>query len=291
MLTHRGTAIKEALQRRRAIRRARRNRKLRYRKPRWGNRKKPKGWLAPSLRSRLDNTITWVQHLLRSCPIAAVSQELVKFDTQLLHNPEIAGREYQQGTLYGYEVREYVLEKWGRTCAYCGTTTVPLEVEHILCKARGGTNRVSNLTLACEPCNKNKGTMLVQDFLREKPDVLKRMLAQAKAPLKDAAAVNSTRWALYERLHALGLPLEVGTGRKRQNIIVSPEICQKPIGLMRLALVQVRQICCASIMCIPCSFKRTEEAVGRCAEWINMGFLALAQNNRSVSMGFKRAIW
>jgi 5-methylcytosine-specific restriction endonuclease McrA len=219
-LTHRGNTIKEALERRRALRRARRNRKTRYRKPRWSNRKKPKNWLAPSLRSRLDNTITWVQHLLRSCPIAAVSQELVTFDTQLLQHPEIAGKEYQQGTLYGYEVREYVLEKWGRTCAYCGTTDVPLEVEHILCKARGGTNRVINLTLACEACNKKKGTMLVQDFLQEKPDVLKRLLAQAKAPLKDAAAVNSTRWALYERLYALGLPIEVGTGgRTKYNRI------------------------------------------------------------------------
>jgi 5-methylcytosine-specific restriction endonuclease McrA len=149
---------------------------------------------------------------MRSCPITAISQELIKFDMQLMQNPEIEGREYQHGEVAGYELREYLLEKWGRRCAYCGGTDVPLEVEHILCRARGGTHRVSNLTLSCKPCNNAKGTQLIQDFLKDKPDVLKRIIAQAKAPLKDAAAVNTTRWALYCRLQSLGLPVETGTG-------------------------------------------------------------------------------
>lgn len=67
-------------------------------------------------------------------------------------------------------------------------------------------------SLACEPCNLKKGKQDIKDFLKKKPDVLKRVLAQAKAPLKDAAAVNATRWALYERLKLLGLPIECGTG-------------------------------------------------------------------------------
>ena len=71
---------------------------------------------------------------------------------------------------------------------------------------------MSNLCLACEPCNKAKGTQDIQDFLAKKPEVLKRILAQAKTPLGDAAAVNSTRWALFERLKALGLPVECGSG-------------------------------------------------------------------------------
>ncbi len=82
----------------------------------------------------------------------------------------------------------------------------------ILTRATGGTNRVSNLTLACEPCNIRKGTQDIRMFLASKPDVLKRVLAHAKAPLKDAAAVNATRWALYERLKKTGLPVECGTG-------------------------------------------------------------------------------
>lgn len=211
-LSHRGQAIRDALLSRRAIRRGRRARHTRYRKPRFENRTRPKGWLAPSLESRVCNVLTWVNRLMRICPIDAISMELVRFDLQQMENPEIAGVEYQQGTLAGYEVREYLLEKWGRRCAYCGKKDVHLQIEHIHPRAKGGTNRISNLCLACEPCNTAKDTLDIKVFLAKKPDVLKRILAQAKAPLKDAAVVNATRWALYEQLKALGLPVECGSG-------------------------------------------------------------------------------
>ncbi|MFP5268947.1 RNA-guided endonuclease IscB [Coleofasciculus sp.] len=122
------------------------------------------------------------------------------------------GIEYQQGELFGYEVREYLLDKWNRKCAYCGVSGVPLQIEHIYPKSKGGSNRISNLCLACESCNLKKGTQSVEQFLKKKPDVLQRILAQAKRPLKDTAAVNSTRWALQEQLRATGLPVETGTG-------------------------------------------------------------------------------
>ena len=212
-LLHRGQAIKKSLDSRRTSRRSRRNRQTRYRKPRFNNRRhKKKGWLPPSRESRIVNVLTWTRRLMRLCPIDALSQELVKFDLQAMDNPEIAGIEYQQGTLAGYELREYLLEKWGRQCSYCGAKDVPLQIEHIQCRAKGGSNRVSNLCLACEPCNIKKGTQDIRDFLKGKPELLARILAQAKAPLKDAAAVNTTRWALYERLQALGLSVECGTG-------------------------------------------------------------------------------
>jgi 5-methylcytosine-specific restriction endonuclease McrA len=212
-LTHRGQAIKSALDDRRGVRRARRNRKTRYRKARWFNRKnKKKGWLPPSLESRIANTLTWVQRLSRYCPITAISMELVKFDLQQMEHPEISGVEYQQGTLAGYEIREYLLEKWKRQCAYCGAKDTPLQIEHIHPRAKGGTNRISNLALACEKCNTAKGTQDIKDFLKKKPEVLKRIQAQAKQPLKDAAAVNTTRWALFERLQTMGLPVECGSG-------------------------------------------------------------------------------
>src|SRR5581483_9096508 len=83
---------------------------------------------------------------------------------------------------------------------------------HIRPKARGGTDRVSNLTLACEKCNQKKGTQDIIGFLLEKPEVVAKILYQAKAPLKDAAAVNATRWTLFERLSAFGLPIECGSG-------------------------------------------------------------------------------
>ena len=212
-LTHRGQAIKNSLASRRASRRARRQRHTRYRKSRFTNRRnKGEGWIAPSLESRVCNVVTWVKKLMCVCPVMALSQELVRFDMQLMDHPEIAGVEYQQGTLQGYEVREYLLEQWGRQCVYCGAKGVPLEVEHICPHAHHGSNRLGNLTIACVPCNQEKGTQDIRVFLARKPELLARILAQAKAPLKDAAAVNITRWALYGRLKALGVPVECGTG-------------------------------------------------------------------------------
>ena len=223
-LEHRGKGIKKRLNNRRAVRRSRRNRQLRYRKPRFENRRTPQGWLPPSLESRISNVLTWVNRLRRYGPITAISMELAKFDMQKMENPEISGVEYQQGTLEGYEVREYLLEKWNRQCAYCGKKDVPLQVEHIHPRANGGTKRISNLCLACEKCNVAKGTQDIKDFLKKKPDVLKRILAQAKEPLKDAAAVNATRGALYERLKATGLAVECGTGGRTKYNRVTREL-------------------------------------------------------------------
>jgi 5-methylcytosine-specific restriction endonuclease McrA len=211
-LVHRGEAIKHALDQRRAVRRGRRQRKTRYRKPRFTNRRRKDGWIAPSLESRVANILTWVKRLRRICPIGALSLELVKFDLQQMDNPEISGLQYQQGTLFGYEIKQYLLEKWERACSYCASQDVPLQVEHIQAKANGGTDRVSNLCMACDSCNKAKGTQDIRVFLAGKPDLLARILAQARAPLKDAAAVNTTRWALYERLKQEGLPIECGSG-------------------------------------------------------------------------------
>ena len=139
-LKHRGFAIRDALTSRRQLRRSRRNRKTIQRQARFLNRTRPKGWLAPSLQSRIDNIKTWVKRLQKFAPITAISQELVRFDIQLMRNPDIQGKEYQQGTLAGYETREYLLEKWQRQCAYCGVKDVPLQIEHIHPRTKGGTN-------------------------------------------------------------------------------------------------------------------------------------------------------
>lgn len=210
-LVHRGRQISEALAARRNMRRRRRS-MLRYRSPRFLNRTKPKGWLAPSLQHRVDTTVSWVKRLQRWAPITAISTELVRFDMQRMQNPEIAGIEYQQGALAGYELREYLLEKWGRRCAYCDKTDLPLQIDHIQARARGGSNRASNLTLACGPCNQRKATKPIQEFLKADPKRLTRILAGAKRPLRDAAAVNATRWALAESLKATGLPVELASG-------------------------------------------------------------------------------
>lgn len=215
-LVHRGPTIRDGLRRRAQLRRSRRQRQTRYRAPRFLNRRCRTGWLAPSLQHRLDTTIAWVQRLRRLAPITHLAQELVCFDMQLMQaqaeGRAIEGIGYQHGTLAGFELREYLLAKWNRTCAYCDAQGVPLEKEHIVPTARGGTDRVSNLTLACRPCNEKKGARDVREFLAQQPARLERLLAQTKAPLNDAAAVNATRWALFRRLRSTELPVETGSG-------------------------------------------------------------------------------
>ena len=211
-LSHRGRQISEALTARRQMRRGRRG-NLRYRAPRFLNRgNKGKGWIAPSLQHRVDTTLAWVKRIVRWVPVHALVQELVRFDMQAMQTPGIEGVQYQQGTLMGYEIREFLLEKWGRKCAYCAAENVPLQIEHIRPKAKGGSNRASNLTLACQCCNEKKAALPVEVFLAKKPEVLKRILAQAKRLLKDAAAVNTTRWALFNALKNTGKPVETASG-------------------------------------------------------------------------------
>ena len=200
------TDIKKKLDERRSYRRRRRNKNLRYRQPKFLNRRRKEGWIPPSLESRINNIKTWVNRLQKLIPLTHISYENVKFDTQLLRNPEISGIEYQQGTLQGYEIREYLLEKFGRKCCYCGKENIPLEIEHIIPKSRGGTNRIDNLCLACHECNQKKGNMTAEEF--GYPDIQK----QVKQTLKDTSVVNSTRWKVYDVLCNSGLEVECGTG-------------------------------------------------------------------------------
>ena len=210
-INHRGLSISAALTSRRAMRRRRRS-NLRYRKPRFDNRTRPKGWLAPSLQHRVDTTMSFINKLQKLLPVTAISMELVRFDLQKMENPEISDVQYQQGELQGYEVREYLLEKWNRSCAYCEAQQVPLEVEHIVPKSKGGSNRLSNLCLACHACNTKKGNQSIEAFLEKKPELLQKIILKAKQPLKDAAAVNSTRLELAKQLKASKLPVELSSG-------------------------------------------------------------------------------
>ncbi len=156
--------------------------------------------------SRIYNIETWYQRLAQRSLITSVSIETNRFDMQKMENPEISGVEYQQGELHGYEVREYLLEKFNRTCAYCNKTDVPMEIEHINPRSRGGSNRISNLTLSCRPCNQKKGNQTASEFGH--PEVQ----AQAKKPLRSAVAVNMTRREIQRRFFDLELSVEVSTG-------------------------------------------------------------------------------
>ena len=236
---HHKPGIKASLDSRRSIRRGRRNRKTRYRQVRFNNRNRIEGWLPPSLKGRVDQTMSAVSKLINLLPITALSTEHVKFDTQLIQNPNITGVEYQQGELLGYEVREYLLEKWDRKCVYCEAEGVPLEVEHVTPKnpkhGLKGTDRVSNLAIACTICNKDKGNKQPEEWLVElkqskkaidqhRAENLLKVFAKLKVPLKDVAMMNATRWRLFERLKATGLPVECGTGARTKKQRIEHEL-------------------------------------------------------------------
>ena len=250
-LQHRGHQISESLTKRAGFRRSRRNRKTRYRKCRF-NRRKPTGWLAPSLTHRVKTVETWIKRIIRYCPVATITIEKVKFDPQKLDSPDIQGIEYQQGTLAGYTIREALLEHWGRKCAYCGKENVPLQIEHIQPKSKGGSNKFSNLTLACECCNKSKGNKPVEEFLSDNPERLQKIKTHVKESLSDAAAVNSTRNKIFEIANSTGLRVFQGSGalarfvRAKSNLpkthwidAAANSINEKPIKLLTHQPLQV----------------------------------------------------
>lgn len=173
------------------------------------HRGRPDGWLAPSVRHRLETTVSWVDRLSRWAPVRAVHLERTAFDTHAMAaGRPLEGAEYQHGTLHGYEVREYLLAKFGRTCVYCGATGVPLNIDHVVPRSRAGSDRVSNLVLACVPCNLAKSDRPVEEFAPARAAAIR---ARAMAPLRDAASLNAARRALWRALDAR-LPVHASSG-------------------------------------------------------------------------------
>ncbi len=189
--------ITQKMRRRRQYRRTRRARTTRYRQPRWHNRRRKMGWLPPSVRSKAEATVKAVRFATSFLPVSRVQVEMASFDTQRMQNLAITGLEYQQGTLLGYAVREYVLEQWKRTCAYCHATDRPLQIEHLVPKSRGGSDRVANLTLACASCNQRKGNQTAEEF------GFPALQAAGGIPLRDAAQVSALKTTVREQLALL----------------------------------------------------------------------------------------
>ena len=211
-LSHRGRQVQHALRKRAGYRRRRRSANLRHRCPRFQNRRRPSGWLPPSLRSRIGNVLSWASRYGQWAPVSRLEVERVKFDPALLQNPELTGVAYQRGDLFGWEIRRYLLEKFRRHCVYCGRGETAFEIDHVVPRSRGGSDQVSNLVLSCHDCNRAKGDRTAAEFGHP------QVAVQAKLPLRDAAAVNTTRFALVEALRVLGLPIGTWSGgRTRWN--------------------------------------------------------------------------
>lgn len=177
---------------RRQYRRSRRNRKTRYRQARFLNRKKPKGWLAPSIQNKIESHLKIIAMAHKILPITKTTIEVAQFDIQKIKNPEIQGKEYQEGDRLGFwNNREYVLWRDGHKCK--GKTNCKdkiLNIHHIESRKIGG-DAPNNLITLCEQCH--------DDYHAGK---LKLNLKRGKS-YRDAAFMGIMRWAVYNRLKAL----------------------------------------------------------------------------------------
>ena len=150
--------ITDLLSARRALRQSRRNRKTRYRAPRFNNRlcTKRKGWLAPSVENRINAHLSRIETVLRMLPVTKITVETASFDMQLLKDPDISGKEYQEGEQLGFwNVRECVLFRDGHVCQHChGRLKDPVLNVHHLKSRRTGGDSPGNLITLCETCHK-----------------------------------------------------------------------------------------------------------------------------------------
>ena len=220
--------VVDLLSTRREFRRARRNRKTRYRKPRFDNRvrTKHKGWLAPSVEVKIQEHITCIKRVSRILPVSKVVVETAEFDLQLLKaigegKPAPEGEDYQKGEMYGhYNVRQYVLWRDGYTCRCCGAHAtkqkeVRLHVHHLESRKTGGDAPSNQITL-CEDCHKKFHKGLITE------DILKK---RKRKSTRDAAFMGIMRKTLIERLRT-ELPIPVAETRgyitkaTRENLLV-----------------------------------------------------------------------
>jgi N6-L-threonylcarbamoyladenine synthase len=187
--------IVDLLSTRRGLRCSRRNRKTRYRKPRFNNRKRGDGWLTPSVRQKVDSHLTMVAKVHKILPISNIVVEVASFDIQRIKNPNISGTDYQQGEqLDFWNVREYVLYRDEHTCQCCKGKSKDkiLNVHHIESRKTGG-NAPNNLITLCETCHTgyHRGTVKL-------PKTIHRGMS-----FKDATFMGVMRWALYEKLKTI----------------------------------------------------------------------------------------
>lgn len=200
--------IVDNLSTRRQFRRARRNRKTRYRKPRFNNRthSKYKGWLAPSVETKIQEHITTIKRVCGILPVNKVVVETAEFDLQLIKaveegKPVPQGEDYQKGEMYGqYNVRQYVLFRDNYTCCHCGThgKDVKLHVHHLESRKTGG-NAPDNLITLCDACHKklHKGIITKAALKKRK-----------RGSTRDAVFMGIMRKTLIQRLRSeLSIPV------------------------------------------------------------------------------------
>jgi hypothetical protein len=209
------TDIQERLATRREFRHSRRNRKTRYRQPRFLNRKKPNGWLAPSVQHKVDSHLKLVNLVYSVLPITSLTVEVAQFDTQLLKNPDIEGEQYQQGEQLGFwNTREYVLFRDKHICQWChGKSKDPiLNVHHIESRKTGG-NRPDNLITLCETCHNKIHQQGLEHQIKKK-----------SSSLRDASQMTVMRWLIYNGLKAQYPEVKLTYGYLTKNTRITHQL-------------------------------------------------------------------
>ena len=186
--------ITELLSARREMRSARRNRKTRHRKPRFDNRRRRDGWLAPSVQQKVNTHLTVISKVNEILPVAKIIAEVAAFDIQKIKNPDIQGAEYQQGEQLGsWNIREYVLFRDGHTCQCCKGKSKDkiLNVHHIESRQTGG-DAPNNLITLCKTCHNGYHSGEIK-----LPKTIKRGMKFA-----DATFMGIMRWAFYNEIRS-----------------------------------------------------------------------------------------
>ncbi len=187
------TDIVDLLATRRELRSSRRNRKTRYRPARFDNRKKPEGWLAPSVLNRLNAHLSVISKVHKILPVSRIVVETASFDIQKLKNPDIQGKDYQQGEQLGFwNVREYVLFRDGHECQHCHGKSKDkvLNVHHLESRKTGG-DAPNNLITLCETCHKAYHAGKI------------KLIHKRGQSFRTEAFMGIMRWALLDKLKAI----------------------------------------------------------------------------------------
>ena len=191
------TDITKKLKQRSSYRKTRRNRKTRYRPPRFLNRTRSEGWLPPSVQSKINSTKKEIDYILSILPITRISFEYSKFDIHRLTNKFVRGFWYQLGDMYGYEsTKAYVLERDNYKCQSCKgkSKDKKLEVHHIIYRRNGGTNKPSNLLTLCSTCH---------DLVHKDQLILTKYQLKACVNTIDATQVSIISKRIWEYLLSL----------------------------------------------------------------------------------------
>lgn len=203
--------ITDKISTRRQYRRSRRSRKTRYRKPRFNNREKEEGWIAPSIRHKIETHKKAIADIYEILPVTNLVVEVAQFDTQKLKNPDISGFEYQQGEqLHSFNVREYVLYRDNHTCQHCkGKSKDQVLVVHHIESRKTGGNAPNNLVTLCKTCH---------DAYHK--NMIDLNIKRGKS-FRDASHMNTMRWNLYHELKETYPNLTLTYGYITKNIRIN----------------------------------------------------------------------